>query len=64
MHDHYIANAFKGQKDLSAFYIVNPIAFCIAFFPAFSLFRYWSVLRTTFSMVSWVLDNMKENWKI
>ena len=64
MHDHYIANTFKGQTDLSAFYIVNPTTFCIAFFPAFSFFRYWSVLRTTISVVSWVLDNMKENEKM
>ena len=27
MHNHYIANTFKGQTDLSAFYIVNPITF-------------------------------------
>lgn len=27
MHNHYIANTFKGQTDLSAFYIVNLITF-------------------------------------
>lgn len=64
MHNHYIANTFKGQTDLSAFYIVNPITFWEQyFFSAFPFIRYWAVLRTTMSVTSCVLDNMKENGK-
>ena len=62
MHDHYIANAFKGQTDLSALLLI--LLLFALLFSAFSFFRYWSVLRTTISVLSWVLDNMKENEKI